>query len=530
MIARTCSHLASRFYRGAFLLVVGAGFGAGCGFLFRELLAMRGLGARRSPPRSLEAAGRPPQATLAGRQASREVRSSTQPANDSTESGTGEPRPTTNRRFRSHLTAPLYRNAYLLIVGAGVGSGLGFLFWALAARHYSPDSLGRNSAAIAAMTVVSGICQLGLNALLIRYLPNAGPSTRRLVLLSYTVTAAFSAVAALVAGLTSATWAPALSFLGSDPRWLIGFVVSTVAWTIFSLQDSVMIGMRQAHWIPIENSSFAAIKIVLLVAFASAAPRGGIFAAWNLPVLISLLPVNLLILRRLIPGHVRRSGATSWDRAKLVRFAAGNYAGSLFLLGSTTVLPIIVANESGAVATAYFYVPWTIATALQLVAFNMMTSLTVEVAFDETKLRVYCRRVLFHTMRLVLPITVVLVAGAEYILRAFGDAYAGEGTTLLRLLALGSIPNVLVVLGLSIARIQHSGRVVLWTQGCLCVLMLGLTLLLLPSLGIEGVGVAWLVSQAAVAALLLATTLRPVLFAHATPRAQVDRAVGSSEA
>jgi O-antigen/teichoic acid export membrane protein len=160
----------------------------------------------------------------------------------------------------------------------------------------------------------------------------------------------------------------------------------------------------------------------------------------------------------------------------------------------------------------------------------MMTSLTVEVAFDETKLRVYCRRVLLHTMRLVLPITVVLVVGAEYILRLFGDAYAGEGTTLLRLLALGAIPNVLVVLGLSIARIQHSGRVVLWTQGCLCVLMLGLTLLLLPSLGIEGVGVAWLVSQAAVAALLLATILRPVLFVHATPGAQVDRAIGSSEA
>jgi len=433
-------------------------------------------------------------------------------------------------KVRNHVTAPLYRNAYLLIVGAVVGSGFGFLFWALAARHYSAESVGRNSAAIAAMTVVSGICQLGLNALLIRYLPNAGPSTQRLVLRSYSVTAGLSCLAALIAAVTSPIWAPDLSFLGNDARWLSGFVVATVAWTIFSLQDSVMIGMRQAQWIPIENSSFAAVKILLLIAFATAAPHDGIFLAWNVPVLVSLIPVNLLIFRWLIPGHIRRSGPTSWDRPKLVRFAAGNYAGSLFLLGSTTVLPIIVFNEVGAAATAYFFVPWTIATALQLVSFNMMTSLTVEVAFDETKLREYCRRVLLHTIRLMVPITVVLVAGAPYILRAFGDAYADEGTMLLRLLALGSIPNVLVALGLSIARIQHSGRVVLWTQGSLCVLMLGLTLVLLPSLGIEGVGLAWLVSQTLVAAWLLVTTLRPVLLVRATSRAQADRSIGSSGA
>jgi len=39
--------------------------------------------------------------------------------------------------------------------------------------------------------------------------------------------------------------------------------------------------------------------------------------------------------------------------------------------------------------------------------------------------------------------------------------------------------------------------------------------LLLPDYGIEGVGVAWLVSQSAVAAWLLAGLLRPLLLAPA---------------
>jgi O-antigen/teichoic acid export membrane protein len=397
------------------------------------------------------------------------------------------------------------------MVGAGVGSGLGFVFWALAARHYSPEVVGRNSAAVAAMIVVSGISQLGLNAILIRYLPNAGTSTRRLVMLTYTAAAFFAAAAGLVAALTSRGWAPTLRFLGSDGRWLVSFVVATVAWTIFSLQDSVMTGMRQAHWVPIENSLFSVIKVVLLVALASTAPRGGIFLAWNVPVLLSLLPVNLLIFRRLIPRHVRRAVTEPWYPRVIVRFATGNYVGSLFFLGSTALLPVVVANQSGARTTAYFYIPWTIATAIQLVALNMTTSLTVEVALDETKLRDYCRRVTLHTMRIVVPATVVLMAGAPYVLRAFGGAYASEGATLLRLLGLATIPNVIVALGLSVARIQHSSRTVLWIQGALCGLTLGLSILLLPRLGIEGVGVASLTSQMAVAGWLLTGVLRPVL-------------------
>jgi len=424
--------------------------------------------------------------------------------------------------IRAHLAAPLYRNAYFLIVGAVVASVAGFLFWALAARRYSSHVVGLNSAAVSAMIFVSGVSQLGLNAVLVRYLPGAGTSTRRFVLVSYGVAGGTSAAFGLVAAVTSGGWAPILEFLGSDPRWLAMFVIATVAWTIFSLQDSVMTGLRQTHWVPIENSLFSAAKVVILVAVVGLAPRAGVFIAWNLPVLLSLVPVNLLIFRRLIPLHVERVDAEAPAFAAPVRFAAGNYAGSLFFLGSTTLLPIIVGNEAGASATAFFFVPWTIATALQLVALYMTTSLTVEVAFDEARLAEYCRHILMQTLRLVVPVSLFLILAAPYVLRLFGDAYAREGAAVLRWLVLASIPNVVVVLGLSVARLQHSGRQVLVIQALLCALTLGLTVALLPPLGIEGVGIAFLASQTAVAAWLLIGILRPVLLgpSHARRLAQ----------
>jgi O-antigen/teichoic acid export membrane protein len=440
----------------------------------------------------------------------------------------GSSRGTRGVRLRAHATEPLYRNAYLLLLGSVVGSGLGFVFWAVAARHYSATAVGRNSAAVAAMIVVSGISQLGLNAVLVRYIPAAGSSVRSLVLLSYGATTILAAAASVVAAVTSSVWAPPLSFLGNDSRWLVTFVVSTVAWTIFSLQDSVMTGLRQAHWVPIENSLFSALKIVLLIIVAGATPLGGIFLAWNIPVLLSLIPVNVLIFRRLIPRYAGRAHKR-WNSRIAFRFASANYLGSIFFLGSTTLLPIIVAHESGPTATAYFFIPWTIATALQLIAVNMTTSMTVEVALDETKLREYCRRVTLHTMRLVVPITVALVLGAPYFLRIFGKDYASEGATLLRLLAIATIPNVIVALGLAVARLEHAGRAVLSIQGAVCILTLGLSLVLLPSVGISGVGVASLVSQTVVAAALLVGMLRMLRFSRASAGGQANSATEVSD-
>jgi Na+-driven multidrug efflux pump len=99
---------------------------------------------------------------------------------------------------------------------------------------------------------------------------------------------------------------------------------------------------------------------------------------------------------------------------------------------------------------------------------------------------------------------------APWALRAFGPNYAHAGAGLLRLLAAGAIPNVLIALALGVARVQHKGMTVLAIQGVQSVLLIGLSVVLLPQLGIEGVGVAWIVSQLVMAVVLLAGMLRPL--------------------
>lgn len=415
-------------------------------------------------------------------------------------------------RLREHLSDPLYRTGYYLILGTGVTSLLGVGFWALAAHSYSARVVGLDAAAISAMTLVAEACTLGLSAVLVRYLPVAGGSTRRLVSRSYALTVSLALVFGLLAALTTGVWSPKLGFLGGG-GWLIGFVLATAATTIFTLQDSVLTGLKAAKWIPLENSLYALAKLLLLVVLASTLSGSGPFVAWTAPLAFAVVIVNYLIFKRLIPSV---SGAGSLDRGKLLSMATGNYAGKLFTLAGNLYMPILVANRVSAADAAYFFVPWMVSLAIELVALNVMTSLTVEAASDMDHLRDLSRRALRQTMRLLIPVAALVTLVAPLALLVFGQDYADEGSSLLRLLMIGMVPNAIVTLGITVARVEHRGRAVVSIQGAHCIVVLFFSALLLPSLGIDAVGYVWTASQTVLAVVLLATLLRPVLFRTAS--------------
>lgn len=415
--------------------------------------------------------------------------------------------------LRDHLRLPLYRNAYALLLSGIISSGLGMLYWILAARTYDATIVGLNSAAIAALMLLSGMAQMSMNSALIRYLAIAGQRSRTLILGCYAVAIGVAVVAGVGYGRQVAYWTPALApYLATWPAILL-FTLAIISWTIYVLQDSVLAGLRQAVWVPVENSIGAVLKIILLLALPTLLPVYGIFAAWLIPVLLSVPPVTYFIFRQLLPAHVRATAATAaplaW--APVSRYVLGNYVGTLCYLGYTTLLPILVTAQAGASANAYFYMPWMLAAALQLIGLNLTTSLTVEGAHDGQQLALYCYRVLRQGLYLVTPLVLALWIGAPTLLQLFGADYAREGTLLLRLLALSTLPNLLVLLYLSVSRVQHNTQGVILAQGLLCVTLLGLSYLLLPRLGIAGVGWAALVGQLATALFTLFTPLRSLL-------------------
>jgi O-antigen/teichoic acid export membrane protein len=412
-------------------------------------------------------------------------------------------------RVRQHLRNPLNSNVYALTLNTAVSSLFGIGYWVLAARLYSARELGIGAAMVSTMTFLSNLSQLNLNGALARFLPAAGPRGTRLVGYAY----GMSCLVALAVSGVFLLIAPAISdrlgFLARTPVLALVFALSVAAWGIFTLQDSVLTALRSAVWVPIENSAFGIAKVALLVLLAGALPGLGIFVSWNIAVLAALLPVNVLVFRRLIPRL--RSGlpvAALPGRRALARFVALDYVGYLFMQAGTNALPLIVTARLGAEANGVFYVSWLLGGSLELVAYHFGTSLTVESAADERRLSAYARQVLRRGLLVFMPTVVLLCVFAQPLLTLFGAQYAHAGSAVLRLFAVAVLPKLVVVVFVAACRVQRKvGRIIL-IQASMSTLVVSLSVTTMGVLGVTGIGVAYLAGQLIVAAAVTPSLLR----------------------
>ncbi|NQV07411.1 phosphotransferase [bacterium] len=416
------------------------------------------------------------------------------------------------RRVTEHLSSPLLRNGYALAVNTMGTAGIGALYWLVAARMYSAEDVGVNAALISAMMFLAKMAQLNLSNALNRFVPGAGPATRRLVLGSYAFAASMSGIAAVVFILGLSWWAPDLSVIESSTGLVVGFVLATMAWSVFVLQDAALTGLRRSTWVPIENLIFGLAKIALLIVFVAIAPRIGIFASWTVPLFALLLVVNRLLFRRAVPAHVEatRHRPHTFDAGVIARFAAADFMASLGWMATIDLLPVVVIALVGAEANAYFFLAWTIAYTLFLVSRSTGMSLIAEAALDPAKLRSYSRKVLVQTSWLIVPLAAGLFLFAPLILGVFGADYSREGTTVLRLLVASALPNIVISLYASVARVERRLLAMGVMYGILGTMVLTLSIVLTGPLGIAGVGWAWLVSTTTIAAVLLVTEMRLV--------------------
>ncbi|HEU5355453.1 MAG TPA: glycosyltransferase [Actinocrinis sp.] len=411
-------------------------------------------------------------------------------------------RPPRFRSPRSLRDDQLLRNGHLLTLSSTATAAIGMLYWAGAARSYGAETMGRSYAAVSALTFLAGIGQLNLNNVLIRFVPAAGERLRRLVLRCYAGALLATTLAAVAFVFLVPALAPGLAFLRTPAIGAV-FVLGAVAYAVFALQDGVLTGLRRPWWLLTENAIFALAKFGLLLALAGTVLRGqAILLSWTATLLAVVAGTNALIFSRLI----KRERAHAPERPDAVtsprlQYVAADYTGELLWMATMNLPPIIVLNLTGARQSAYYALAWMITHGMYMLSMNMGSSLVVESSRDSERIARF-RHVLRHTGVLLAACVAVVVLGAPAILRIFGAGYAAGGANLLRLMALSALPNLVIVTAVSVARArQRMARVVL-IYAALSLLVLGLTCALVPVIGINGVGVAWLAGSTAVAATL----------------------------
>jgi O-antigen/teichoic acid export membrane protein len=429
-------------------------------------------------------------------------------------------------RVLNELRHPLYRSGYALVANTAGAAAVGFAYWAVAAHLYDRQVLGRSSALVSALIFLSSLAQLNLANTLPRFLPRAGPSAARLILYSYGA----SAVTSVLAGVAFVTILPRLSpqwqFLGHSAPLAVLFAATVVVWGVFALEDAALTGLHRAVVVPVENTAYGVLKLLLLAGAASLLPATGIFVSWVVPLVVVIPVINWLIFRRYLKSQTRyptapAAGAGGLRAREVMRFASVDYVGTLFGQACGNLLPLLVLSVLGAAANGSYYVAYTMASALGLVAGNFATSLLVGGSAAPHRLAVLTRGTLARWALVVVPGAVLLMLAPGLVLNIYGPGYAAHSSEVLRLLAAGSLPYGLVTITFALDRI--AGRVdrVARTQLAVAVLVLGGSWLLIRKLGINGVGIAWAVGYLIVAIAripTLASAARGRTAKHGAPR------------
>jgi O-antigen/teichoic acid export membrane protein len=409
--------------------------------------------------------------------------------------------------LRRELSVPLYRNAYALMANTAGNSILGLLYWVLAARTFPDAAVGRGNALISLMMLVSTFTQLNWSGALIRFLPRAGRSARQMLLTAYLMATGLAAVAAAaVMAYCHFARAP------DDPLYVsagvaVWFVVATVAWSVFNLQDAALTGMRSAVWVPLENGLYGLVKLVLLVVVARTSLSDGVFASWTIPVIALLVPVNLLLFRRILPQHATAEpDAPPPGRRVLARYMAGDYAAQAFTQLSSTFLPVLVVSLLGAAQGAYYLPAQTAFAAMGTLATAITSSLVVEAARDEQATHRLARAMLRRICVLVLPAGAFVGLAAPWLLELFGSQYRAGATTVLQLMMLSLLPRVPVALYVTKCRLDNRTGTLALLQFTQAALVIGGTAVFAPTAGLVAVG--WSVLAAEVVPAL--AVARPV--------------------
>lgn len=412
--------------------------------------------------------------------------------------------------LRRELRVPLYRNAYALMLNTAVNSGFGLLYWILAAHVFSDDEVGRGNALVSLMLLVSSLTQLNFSQALIRFLPRAGSASARLVGNAYAVSTGLAVVGStIVMAYCHFVLAPTAALYVSLP-FAAWFVVSTTAWSVFNLQDSTLTGLRSSSWVPLENGLYGLVKLGLLVVVADTSLDHGVFTSWTLPVIALLVPVNLLIFRRILPRHAAETAADQIvpTRRLLARYMGGDYTGMLFTQLSTTFLPVLVVHLLGPANGAYLLPAQTIFAAMTLLSAAITSSLVVEGAKDGARAHRFALAVLRRIGVTVLPAAVLLALAAPWVLELFGPNYRTNATLLLQLLMISTFPRVIVSLYTTKMRLDNRTSMLAVLQVVQAAAIIGGTAALVGPLGLVAVGWSALVTEIVLAVAVAAPVLR----------------------
>lgn len=367
-------------------------------------------------------------------------------------------------RLPLHRSLPALPKHILPTSGSLVGSMLvtgllGFIYWLVAARFFSPGDVGLAAAVISAMIFLAIFAMLGLGTLIVREAPRF--PGQQLALIGTGVAAA--GLLGVVLGLAFALLAPMAAYslrdLSINLQNAVAFAFGVGLTTSVMVLDQCLIGLMRGDLQLVRNGIFAVIKLVaVLIAGLFYGHHSGmlILLTWIVGDVVSVLVLGAYAARR---GALGRALPRAWSTlGRVLPHAAGHHMLNVGLLAPSWALPVIVTAILSAERNASFFVAQLITGPGLFIPGALAFTLFAVAARSPEELHHKVRTTLALSFGASIAAAIGVLLLGRFILGLFGRTYVEEGTLALFALTLIMFPLTVKVHFANLRRLE--GRMV----------------------------------------------------------------------
>ena len=412
------------------------------------------------------------------------------------------------RRYANKRVPSVLVDAYAMFTTIGLNAVFGFVYWVIAAQVHDVATFGTSAAIISATQLLASFGLVNLPATALRFLPIAGRRASGELAKAYAIAVGVSSLLSalfVVICFTDRLGRTGSSII-SSPVTVVAFFAAVAVWAIFYLQDVALIAGGASHWLPVENSIFGALKIVLLLLFRDHGVAGMV-VSWFLPAALALVPVNAYLFRKVLTHGVFAASDSGYERRDVRRFLTVGIVGSSANAAMATAMPLVVGAVTEERTVAYFVAAWTIGAMAENALNGFSNALLVAGARAPTEVRALVMTSLRHLAPLALLAATALFLLSPVVLSFYGSGYSDAATWLMRWFALGLLVRTVRAVATTVAYLRHEVVAASAGEAATAISVVAGIAIATPHWGLAGAGVAYLLANVIGLAVIAPTIL-----------------------
>lgn len=316
---------------------------------------------------------------------------------------------------------------------------LGIAFWAVAAKAFSPHDLGVMTAVLAVIMSTGVVAATGIGDSYTALLPAVGDHRPQFYRRGQRLFLVLAAIGATAAGLGTVTL---LSEVYGSIAVGALVAIGTIVWAATTLQNSTLVALGRASWLPAANLGLSAGKLALL-------PLLAVMISWH-PVELSVVAMAVVVvavlgsrITRIVDSGEQLPASTipgGLSVRRFYSFVGQTTLSSALTMGLFLVSPFLVTVWSTPSQGALFALSLSVVQALDLLGAALSTSLVVHASSHPDQAAAMARSILIKAVLLSVVGAALLIAVAPVALRLLNPLYGEMGAaSVIATLAVGTI-------------------------------------------------------------------------------------------